>query len=129
MKTSFYITAFCILFLSIFLVWTKFEINNHDISISVHEDDDSYKFSASYNDSNTSRIQQYINNSITPNRLAGSENDNFDATTTLADRTRFYVLEKPGRLKIELDKRKNSTASYLRIKKMCEGVKGVLAGK
>lgn len=129
MKTSFYITAFCILSLSIFLVWTKFEINNHDISISVHEDDDSYKFSASYNNSNTSRVQQYINNSIAPNGLFGSKNDDFDVTTTLADRTRFYIMEEPGRLKIELNKRKNSMASYLRIKKMCEGIKDVLAGK
>jgi hypothetical protein len=130
MKTSFYLTAFCILSLSIFLVWTKFEvINDHNISISVNENDDTYAFSAHYNSSNSGRIEHYINKCIIPDQLGVSENDYIDANTSLPDKTQFYIKESPGKLKIKLDKRKNSTASYLRIKRMCEGIKGLLAGK
>jgi hypothetical protein len=129
MKTSFFITAFCILSLSVFLLWTKFEVNNHDISISVKEDDDTYQFYASYDAGNTRRVQQYINNSIEPNGLFKSEDDRFDVTTSLVDNTQFYIKESPGRLKIELNKRKNSTASYYRIKRMCEGIKNLIAVK
>jgi hypothetical protein len=129
MKTSFYLTAFCIISLSVFLVWKKFEIYDHGINISVTENFDSYQFTANYNAENTARVQSYINNCISPNSLFQSENDYMDINTTLSDRTKFYIKESPGRLKIKLDKPENSCSSYMRIKKMCEGIKNVLAGK
>ncbi len=129
MKTSFYLTAFCILSLSIFLVWSKPELNNHDTAITVNENDDSYTFTASYDRGNSRAVYNYINRNISPNRLGDSEKDYFDVTTSLTDKTVFYIKESPGKLKIAIDKRKNSTASYYRIKNMCEGVKGLLAGR
>ena len=130
LKTSFFLTAFCLITLTIFVIWTKFDLNyNHNISISVKEDDDNYQFTAYYDAVNTRRVQKYINKSIEPNGLFTSEDDYFDVTTSLADNTKFYIKESPGRLKIALNKRGNSTASYLRIKKMCEGIKLLLAGK
>jgi hypothetical protein len=129
MKTSFYITAICLVSLSIFLMWSKFRINDHDIAIAVNDDNDKYKFSASFPDGNTTRVQEYINKSISPNKLAKSSDDYFDVTTTLADKTEFYAYESPGKLKIEIDKRKNSNASIYRIRKMCDGIKNLLTGK
>ena len=66
---------------------------------------------------------------ISPDQMGSSENDYIDANPRLDDNTRFYIKESPGRLKIRLDKRVNATASYYRIKKMCEGVKELIAGK
>jgi NADH:ubiquinone oxidoreductase subunit D len=129
MKTSFFLSAFCLVALSIFLAWTKYRVYNHDISITVSENGDTYKFSAYYNVENTRKVVRYINNCIKPNSLAKSENDYFDASTSLADHTQFHIKEYPGELKIELDKRKNPTASYYRIKEMCEGIKGLLTEK
>jgi len=129
MKTSFYLTAFCVIALSIFLVWKKNEIYGVSVAISVNENEETYKFSAVYDTNNTGRVQSYINNKISPNGLFQSENDYLDVSTTLADKTQFHVKESPGRLKIELDKRKNTYGSYIRIKKMCEGIKSLLAGK
>jgi hypothetical protein len=126
MKTSFILTAFCILSLSIFLIWSKFEANDHDIAIAINETTDTYSFSAHYSKSNTGRVERYINGSISPNSLAGSANDYFDASTVLTDGTTFHIIEYPGKLQIILDKRKNSTASYYRIKKMCDGVKELI---
>ncbi|WP_295667920.1 hypothetical protein [uncultured Mucilaginibacter sp.] len=127
MKTGVFFAVFSILALSIFLVWSKFEDFNHNISISISEEKDTYEFSAHYDRSNTRKVQAYINESIKPNQMGSSENDYVDATTSLPDNTRFYIKESPGRLKIRLDKTQNSTASYFRIKKMCEGVKQLLA--
>ncbi len=129
MKTSFYLTAFCIVSLSIFLVWSKLEVNDHDTSIAISENDDTYTFTASYAEGNSRAVYHYINKNISPNQLGDSENDYFDVTTSLADKTVFYIKESPGKLKIAIDKRKNSTASYYRIKRMCEGVKALLAGR
>ena len=129
MKTSFYLTAFCLIALGTFLVWSKLQINNRDIAIAVHDDNDKYKFTAVFPDGNTARVQEYINQSISPNSLAKSDKDYFDVTTRLADRTEFYANESPGKLMIEIDKRRNSNASIYRIKKMCDGIKGLLTGK
>jgi hypothetical protein len=128
MKTSFYITAICLVSLSIFLMWSKFRVNDHDIAIAVNDDNDKYKFSASFPDSKTHAVEQYVNSSIAPNSLFKSENDYFDVTTTLTDQTEFYLKGKSGELHIEIDKRKNSNASIYRIRRMCDGVKNILTG-
>jgi hypothetical protein len=129
MKTSFFLATICLVSLSIFLAWAKYRVYNHDISITVSENEDTYKFSAYYNAENTRKVVQYINDCIKPNSLAKSENDYFDASTSLADHTQFHIKEYPGELKIKLDKRENPPASYYRIKKMCEGIKGLLTEK
>jgi hypothetical protein len=129
MKTSVFFAAFSIIALSIFLICARFEVFNHDISISVSEDQDYYTFSARYNSGNTGLVEHYINRCISPDQLGTSENDYIDANTSLPDKTQFYAKESPGKLTIRLDRRINSTASYYRIKKMCEGVKDLLAGK
>jgi hypothetical protein len=129
MKTSFFLTAFCLISLSIFLVWTKFKINDHDVAISINENEDTYTFSASYNEGKNKMVYNYINKSISPNKLGDSENDYFDVTTSLPDKTQFYIKESPGKLKIAIDKRKNSLASYYRVKKICEEVKKLLEEK
>lgn len=129
MKASFFIAAFCLVALSIFVGWIKYQRNNGNISISVKNTDDYYTYTASFDEAMTGHVQDYINYSIKPNGLFKSTHDYFNVTTTLADQTNFYVKESPGQLKIELNKRKNSTASYLRIKNMCDGISNVLKGK
>ena len=129
MKTSFYLTAICLVSLSIFLMWSKFRINDHDIAIAVNDDNDKYKFSESFPEGKTYAVEQYVNSSIAPNGLFKSEHDYFDVTTTLKDQTEFYIKGSSGKLKIEIDKRRNSIASVYRIRSMCDGIKNILTGK
>ena len=129
MKTSFFLTAFCIVALSIFLLWEKSGINHNGLDISVNESNTNYKFTAYYNSENTAKVEHYINKCIAPNSLAKSENDYMDVNTTLSDQTKFYIKEGPGELKIELDRTRNTAASYFRIKNICMGVKDLLMGK
>jgi len=129
MKTSVFFAAFSIMALSAFLIFARFDVFNHNISISVSEDSDTYTFAAKYNAESTRAVESYINANISPNSLGKSEADYVDAYTSLTDGTHFYIKESPGKLKINFDKRKSSTASYLRIKRLCEGVKQILAGK
>jgi hypothetical protein len=132
MKTSFYLTAFCLVSLSIFLLCAKMANNTGNISITVNDTDDNYKFTASFDPNATPRVLQYINKSIGP---SGSSDyfdvatSKIDITTRLNDHTEFYIKGSPGELKVVLDKRINSHASFLRIKRMCEGIKDLLAGK
>jgi hypothetical protein len=129
MKTSVLFATFSIIALSIFLVWAKFNVYDHDTAITVNEDTDSYVFTARYDRRETGRVESFINKNISPDRMGSSPNDYVDANTRLNDNTRFYIKESPGKLKIKLDKTINTVASCYRIRKMCKGVKELLAGK
>jgi hypothetical protein len=130
MKASFFLALLCLASLSIFVGWMKFQHHNNDnLSISVTDTDDTYALSAKFNEDYTGRVQDYINHSIRPNGLFRSAHDYFNVTTRLSDNTEFHIKESPGELELEFDKRKNSYASYQRIRKMCEGVSEVLKGK
>ena len=129
MKTSVLFATFSIIALGVFLVWAKFKIEDHDTALTTNDDTDTYTFTARYDPRETGRVESYINENISPNQMGSSENDYVDANTSLSDNTRFYIKESPGRLKIRLDKRTNTTASFYRIKKMCEGVNKLLTGK
>ena len=103
-----------------------FDWNSHDTNVKVTEDKNNYQFTASYNKHRSAEIQHYINTHIAPDDLSG---DFIDVTTTLKDGTNFYIKEMAGRLKIKLDKQKNSEASYEKIKNMCNGIKNILTNK
>ena len=129
MKTSVYLFVTCLIALSVFAGYTRYERNYDGVSISIHDDTDSYRLIAKYNVNSTGKVQRYINKCISPNGLFSSTNDDLDVTTTLKDGTYFYVKASPGSMNIAIDKTKNSADSYYRIKKICEGIKGILANK
>ncbi len=128
MKTSVLFAAFSIIALSGFLFWARFNIHE-GFSTTVNDDTDTYTFTAQYDRRETGKVEGFINKNISPDQMGSSENDYVDANTTLNDNTHFYIKESPGLLKIRLDKRANTTASFYRIKKMCEGVSKLLTGK
>ena len=130
MKTNSIISAVVCLVLCMSICPSCSNPFDHNTSISVHETHHSYQFSASYDKNSTRKVQQYINRSTEPNGLFDSDEDYyFTANTSLEDGTKFYIKESPGKLEIKFDKQENSGASYNRIKKMCEGIKTILAGK
>ena len=131
-KISFYITTFCLFLTVVFLVYSRIATNvhhNNKTSIIISETGDTYMLEAYFNVNKTGKVQEYLNKCLKPNDLFGSENDYFEANTTLADKTEFHIKKSPGKLEINLEKRRNSYSSYNRIKKMCDGVQVVLSGK
>jgi hypothetical protein len=67
-----------------------------------------------------------MNERLSPDGFFSPESDYYDKTVSLKDGTNFYIKSSPGKLKILLDKRENSEASYLRIKHICQRLKDVL---
>jgi len=122
MKASFFVAALCLLSLSVFVGWVKYNHTETGLNISVKENNNYYRMEASFREELTGDVQDYINESIKPNGLFRSTNDYMNVNTTLADKTAFNVKESPGKLMIEIDKHKNTYESYLRIKNMCQGV-------
>ena len=101
--------------------------DSEDIKISVTDSDNSYEFYAKYDKTKRREIQNFINNNLAPNRIATNEDQ--DVTITLNDKTQFELRESRGKIRIKLDKEANSPASYIRIRKMCEGIKGIISEK
>lgn len=101
--------------------------NSDDVKISVKDSDDTFEFYAKFDKSKTRKIQDFINKEIAPSSLVTDKD--LDVTTTLDDKTQFEIKESPGKVQIKLDKEDNSVASYKRIKKMCEGIKGIISEK
>ena len=129
MKRSFPLAGYCLLVLSIFLSCSKIGHHGDNISISISETADSYKMSADFNEDQSRKVLEYMDKRLGNRNNFSFVNTQADATITLDDRTKIYMKSSPGYLKIILNKEENSTASYLRVKKMCEGIKDILANK
>ena len=98
-----------------------------DTSITIKESENIYSMVAYFPEDKTARIKQYINSCISENEFFTPGNDPVDVTADLKDNTRFHIKTKSGKLLIELKKSENTRSSLERIKKMCEGIKKVLA--
>jgi len=99
----------------------------NDTSISIKESENIYKMTAYFPENKTARVKSYINSFISQGDFFTPGNDPVDITADLKDNTKFHIKSKSGKLLIELKKSENSEASLERIKKMCEGIKKVLA--
>jgi len=99
--------------------------NSGDLEVSVVDNDDTYAFFAKYDGKKTKDIRDFINGQIKPARVILDE----EITVTLNDKTEFELKESDQKIRIRLDKVKNSAASYDRVKELCNGIKEVIMKK
>ena len=126
MKKTFLLTACSILLAAVFFSCSHFH-HGDDISISLKDSRDSYKMIAYFNENQTARVHKYMDEQLGRRNNFSFTNAVMDATLTLDDRTTFYIKSSPGDIEINFEKEKNSYESYVQVKKMCEGIKTVLA--
>ncbi len=100
--------------------------SNDKSSLTVSEDDHEYKILADYPEQNTEKVEKYLNETIGNGNDISFSNTTIDAQLTLDDGTKVYVINKPGILKINLNKDENSASSYREIKALGEGLKPFL---
>ena len=101
--------------------------SHNDLKVAVKDSDDQFRFTAQYNPSKTERVQELINEEISPTRF--EENKDWNLSTVLDDQTKFKITSTPGDLEIRLDKDENSRSSYRRVQRMCEEIKKVIVEK
>jgi hypothetical protein len=125
MKVRFLLVAVVLFFA---VVFSSCHRHHHDVSVSIQESEEEYRLSASFDESKTRQVQNYIDEYTGNNGIFRSGgNVEIDATTTLEDNIRVYIKSHPGRLKIKFDKADNDEAAYEKVKDMCEGIKALLA--
>jgi len=108
-----------VLILCILFAYAK--VNRDNLSFSVSDSNETYKITASFDKKKNKNVQQVLHRFIKPNNIfSGDGNVTYDGSITLGDNTSFDLKFFPGELKIKMDKTKNSTASYNKMKKLSE---------
>lgn len=125
-----YSILFAIGVLSIFsamFIYAKYaRPSDQDISFSITDSEDVYRIKAVYPKTKTKRVQQYLEKQLGPYTDMAFENVRIDGTIALDGRVAIYLLLKPGKLKIELNKKKNPSAAYRDFRSMADGLKAVI---
>lgn len=116
MKKALVLLTICAFTFCIYFVSAKESADK--TSFSVSDSDETYKITASYNKEKQKDVQKVLHRFIKPNDLFDSGNVTYDGSIKLGDQTTFDLKFFPGELKIRLDKTKNSSASYNKMKKL-----------
>jgi hypothetical protein len=97
----------------------------HDMSVTISDDDDEYEMDASFNRNKTHAVQVYLNEHLLNNRVAFRNRD--DEEITLDDNTTIYITTHPGQVSIKIDKEENSEESCEKVRRVCEDLKDIVA--
>jgi len=97
-----------------------------DVSIQYSESNHYYSMEAWFHENRTTDVEEYMDDKIGRQSNVSFANTRIDGRIDLDDHTTFFLKKFPGHLRIELDKRKNSTHSYREIKSLCEGINDVV---
>ena len=74
----------------------------------------------------TARVDAYLDRTIGRYIKSSFRHSRIDGEIALGDLGVFYIKKYPGRLRIKIDKEKNSEEVYLELKDVCQGLKDVL---
>ncbi|MCP9765563.1 hypothetical protein [Lacihabitans soyangensis] len=102
--------------------------NSHksDVDLKLSEDKNKMSISAKFPDDKTPEVQSYLTEELGDSNEMSFENGTIDGEIGLNDGSYFYMKLAEGRLKIEMERKRNSQTAYKRLKKMFEGLKTVL---
>ncbi|HMK04373.1 MAG TPA: hypothetical protein VK489_09285 [Ferruginibacter sp.] len=121
-RRSLYIT----LFFSVVVALSSC-FHDHDMSITVRDDDDAYRFRASFDEDQTRTVHRIIKSHL---HNAISFNRSFVETDArLDDGTSVHIKSRPGRLRIDFDRSDNSEENFGKLLQMCDEIKEALAGE
>ncbi len=96
-------------------------------SVTISESGDVYQLSAIFDEGKTKKVQGYMDDKLTKHSDFSFKNAQLNATLTLDSKITFYIKSSPGRLVLKFNRGKNTADSYSTFKKMCEGIRSLLA--
>ncbi|WP_343703901.1 hypothetical protein [Chitinophaga sp.] len=107
--------------------WGGHLFNDGNFSYHVMDSDNTYEIKAQYNRAQTDKVRAYLQEQLGPYTNLSFRDVELDATTTLKNGAIFYILLKPGRLRIKLNKKENSQATYERFSQMGRELRPVMS--
>jgi len=103
----------------------KFKDNN-SVSLQTEDRPGRLHFTADYPEKNTMRVQNYVKKYLKEARIFSSADDGQRVEVRLTDGMQFYVKYRPGYLRMDMERNKNSESSYQRMKNMIKGIEDIL---
>lgn len=100
--------------------------NRNDINLEVSENESELNISAEFPEYKTPVVKNYLKKELKLSKNISTKNNKIEENISLEDGTFFYMKLAEGRLKIEMERKRNSQTAYKRLKKMFEGLKTVL---
>lgn len=98
----------------------------NDVELKHSDDKNKMRISAKNPDDKTPEVQSFLTEELGDSNDISFENRSNDREIGLNDGSFFYMKLAEGRLKIEMERKRNSQTAYKRLKKMFEGLKTVL---
>jgi hypothetical protein len=100
--------------------------NRNDINLEVSENESELNISAEFPDEKTPVVKNYLKKELKLSKNISTKNNKIEENISLEDGTFFYMKLAEGRLKIEMERKRNSQTAYKRLKKLFIGLKTVL---
>lgn len=100
--------------------------HHHGLRIAYNDDGGFYSMNAWFDREQTRSVDEYIRQFLGERRNNSFVSSHIDRRIAFDDGTKIYIMKKPGRLCIQLDKDENSYESYEAVKVICEGLRDVL---
>ena len=101
-------------------------VSNGVTTVKVTETKTTYTLDASFTRDKASQFYQYINNAVSPAAQFDFEDGDIETSTSLDDGTKFHIKSQDGELQLIFDKSSNNRESYRRMKRIYEGLKGLV---
>jgi hypothetical protein len=95
--------------------------DRNDINLEVSENESELNISAEFPDDKTPVVKNYLKKELKLSKNISTKNNKIEENISLEDGTFFYMKLAEGRLKIEMERKRNSQTAYKRLKKMFEG--------
>jgi len=102
-------------------------VSNGATTVKVTETKTAYTLDASFPRDKASEFYQQINNAVSPEAQFDFEDGDLETGTSLDDGTTFQIKSHSGELQLIFDKTRNNRQSYQRMKKIYEGLKGIVS--
>lgn len=100
---------------------------NNERYYRVQDSPRSYSIEARYSEGSFDNVRNHLNKRLGGYTRFSFENTEVDATIALDGKANFYLLMKPGKLHIKLDKRQNSDRTYQLFSELGRELENVMA--
>ena len=102
-------------------------VSNGLTTVKVTETKTTYTLDASFPRDKGNEFYQQINSAVSPEAQFDFEDGELETGTSLDDGTTFQIKSQRGELQLIFDKTRNNRESYQRMKKIYEGLKGIVS--
>lgn len=96
------------------------------VDLKLSENKNKINISANFLDDKSPEVQNFLTEELGDSNEISFDNTGIDGKIGLNDGSFFYMKLAEGRLKIEMERKRNNQTAYKRLKKMFVGLKTVL---